>query len=110
MSESPNGGPPAIVWLRQDLRLDGNPALRAASDSGRPVVPLFIWAPGEEGERALDAARRCWLCHLAAIAGREPQAPRLEAGREMVVAISPGILGVIRVLEPALRAGVDRMR
>jgi deoxyribodipyrimidine photo-lyase len=30
--------PTAIVWFRQDLRLDDNPALLAAVASGKPVV------------------------------------------------------------------------
>ena len=34
-----------IVWLRQDLRLDDNPALRAAVARGGPVVPVFVWVP-----------------------------------------------------------------
>ncbi len=46
MSKAPA---PTIVWLRQDLRLADNPALHAARQRGGPVVPLFIWAPDEEG-------------------------------------------------------------
>jgi len=33
---------PVIWWVRRDLRLSDNPALRAAVDTGRPVIPLFI--------------------------------------------------------------------
>ncbi|MBL0930506.1 MAG: deoxyribodipyrimidine photo-lyase, partial [Alphaproteobacteria bacterium] len=33
---------PILVWFRQDLRLADNPALRAAVDSGAPVVPVYI--------------------------------------------------------------------
>jgi len=40
---------PGIVWFRLDLRLADNPALTAAISRGGPVVPLFIWAPEEEG-------------------------------------------------------------
>ncbi len=58
---------PLIVWFRKDLRLADNPALNAAAESGRPIVPLFIlddqkrpWAPG--------GASRWWLHHsLAAL-------------------------------------------
>ncbi len=32
----------AVWWVRRDLRLDDNPALRAALDGGRQVLPLFI--------------------------------------------------------------------
>ena len=31
-----------IVWFRQDLRLEDNPALAAAAERGAPVIPLFI--------------------------------------------------------------------
>ena len=33
--------PPALLWLRRDLRLSDHPALVAAADAG-PVVPVFI--------------------------------------------------------------------
>ena len=33
---------PAIVWLRQDLRLGDNPALRAAIETKRPLVLLYV--------------------------------------------------------------------
>ena len=36
-----------IVWFRNDLRLDDNPALDAAASRGGPVVPAFVWAPHE---------------------------------------------------------------
>lgn len=50
-----------IVWLRNDLRLADNAALSAASATGGPVIPLFVWAPDEEGEWAPGAASRWWL-------------------------------------------------
>jgi deoxyribodipyrimidine photo-lyase len=62
--------PPTLVWLRQDLRLADNPALRAAAESGAPVVPVFVlddedrqpWQPG--------AASRWWLHHSLAALSR----------------------------------------
>jgi deoxyribodipyrimidine photo-lyase len=33
---------PVILWLRRDLRLGDHPALTAACDSGRPVIPVYI--------------------------------------------------------------------
>ncbi|MFN3663104.1 cryptochrome/photolyase family protein [Yoonia sp.] len=33
---------PVIVWFRRDLRLSDHPALTAACDAGRPVVPVYI--------------------------------------------------------------------
>jgi len=39
-----------LVWFRVDLRLADNPALAAAATRGARVLPVFIWAPEEEGE------------------------------------------------------------
>ena len=50
---------PALWWVRRDLRLADNPALRAAIDEGEAVLPLFVLDPvllGSAGE-----ARRAWL-------------------------------------------------
>ena len=33
---------PVIMWFRRDLRLGDHPALTAACESGKPVIPLFI--------------------------------------------------------------------
>ena len=61
--------PPAILWLRQDLRLADHPALAAAIAHGGPVMPVFIWSPEEEGAWPPGAASRWWLQHsLASLA------------------------------------------
>jgi deoxyribodipyrimidine photo-lyase len=52
---------PVIVWFRQDLRLRDNPALHAAHRLGAPVVPVYVWSPGEEGDWPPGAASRWWL-------------------------------------------------
>ncbi len=51
---------PALLWFQQDLRLTDNPALEAAVRAG-PVIPLFIWSPGEDGPWPLGGAARWWL-------------------------------------------------
>jgi deoxyribodipyrimidine photo-lyase len=51
---------PIIVWFRQDLRLADNPALHAAVQTGRPVVPLFVLHRASDG-REWGAASRWWL-------------------------------------------------
>jgi len=51
-----------IVWLRRDLRLQDNPALAEAAKSGS-IIPVFIWAPEEEGDRAIGEASRWYLHH-----------------------------------------------
>ncbi len=50
-----------IVWFRNDLRVGQNPALAAAANRGLPVLPVFIWSPGEEGAWAPGGASRWWL-------------------------------------------------
>ncbi|WP_374375136.1 deoxyribodipyrimidine photo-lyase [Dongia sp.] len=47
---------PHVVWFRRDLRLEDNPALAAAADSGAPVIPVFI----VERPDRLGGAARWW--------------------------------------------------
>ena len=54
---------PALVWFREDLRLADNPALRAALDSGRPVLCVYIFDEQSPGLRAMGGASRWWLHH-----------------------------------------------
>ncbi|ETW94985.1 MAG: hypothetical protein ETSY1_32520 [Candidatus Entotheonella factor] len=58
---SPRAPAPAILWFRHDLRLHDNPALRAAVGHGGSVIPVFIWAPEEEGDWAPGEASQWWL-------------------------------------------------
>lgn len=51
---------PVIVWFRRDLRLADHPALRAAAETGRPVIPLFV-LDETPGLRAPGAASLWWL-------------------------------------------------
>ena len=50
-----------IVWFRQDLRLADNPTLDAAVKRGEPIIPLYIWAPDDDGDWPPGAASRWWL-------------------------------------------------
>lgn len=52
---------PTLLWFRKDLRLADNSALEAAIQAGGPIIPVFIWAPGEAGGWAPGAASRWWL-------------------------------------------------
>jgi deoxyribodipyrimidine photo-lyase len=52
-----------LVWFRHDLRLADNPALAAAVQFAAPIVPVFIFAPAEEGSWAPGGASRWWLHH-----------------------------------------------
>ncbi|WP_417518309.1 cryptochrome/photolyase family protein [Minwuia sp.] len=54
---------PIIVWFRRDLRLADNPALAAATESGAPVLPVYILDDETPGEWAMGGASRWWLHH-----------------------------------------------
>ena len=57
-----------IVWLRDDLRLADNPALRAAVDTGDDLVVVYVLDDESAEVRPLGAAARWWLHHsLAAL-------------------------------------------
>jgi deoxyribodipyrimidine photo-lyase len=60
---------PSIVWLRDDLRLADNPALRAALDRDEPVIALYVLDEESPGIRPLGGAAKWWLHHsLASLA------------------------------------------
>ncbi|KQQ92857.1 deoxyribodipyrimidine photolyase [Leifsonia sp. Leaf325] len=52
---------PAIVWLRDDLRIADNPALNAAVERGGAVLVLFVLDEVSDGIRGLGGASRWWL-------------------------------------------------
>jgi deoxyribodipyrimidine photo-lyase len=61
--------PSTIVWLRDDLRLDDNPALAAAASAPDPATVVYILDEDSPGIRPLGGAARWWLHHsLAALA------------------------------------------
>lgn len=52
---------PIIVWFRQDLRLKDNPALLAAHESGKPIIPIYILDDVNSDEWKMGSASRWWL-------------------------------------------------
>ncbi|MBB4301332.1 deoxyribodipyrimidine photo-lyase [Rhodobium orientis] len=58
---SADTGAPVLLWFRRDLRLADNPALAAAIDTGRPVVPVYVRDDEDAGDRAPGGASRWWL-------------------------------------------------
>jgi deoxyribodipyrimidine photo-lyase len=60
-SYDPRVSQPSIVWFRDDLRLADNPALRAAIDSGEPVIGLYVLDEESPGIRPLGGAAKWWL-------------------------------------------------
>ncbi len=55
--------PPCIVWFRDDLRLSDHYALHAASQTGAPMICLYVFdeASGAPNARPLGGAARWWL-------------------------------------------------
>lgn len=54
---------PVIVWLRRDLRLSDNPALRWASEQQRPVLCVYIHDTSQDADWLPGGAARWWLHH-----------------------------------------------
>jgi len=51
-----------LVWLRQDLRLDDQPAFAAAAKAG-PVIALYVLDDQTSGDWKIGGAQRWWLHH-----------------------------------------------
>ena len=87
------GRPPVLLWFRQDLRLSENPALAAVLDRGSPVIPVFVWAPEEEGAWPPGAASRWWLAQsLASL-----DADLRRRGSRLIVARGPSAKALPRL-------------
>ncbi|WP_346959556.1 deoxyribodipyrimidine photo-lyase [uncultured Arthrobacter sp.] len=52
-----------LVWLRDDLRLDDNPALAEAAALGRPLTVVYVLDEVSPGVRPLGGAVKWWLHH-----------------------------------------------
>ncbi|GIT45203.1 MAG: hypothetical protein Ct9H300mP11_31390 [Chloroflexota bacterium] len=52
---------PTLVWLRRDLRVTDHPALYTAAARGGPVIPVYVWAPEDEGDWSPGSAAKWWL-------------------------------------------------
>lgn len=48
---------PLVFWFRQDLWLHDQPALITALESGRPVLPVYVWDARFDEEHPLGFAR-----------------------------------------------------
>jgi deoxyribodipyrimidine photo-lyase len=56
---------PTIVWLRRDLRLSDQTAIRVAAANG-PVIPVYVLDDETAKHRRMGAASRWWLHHSLA--------------------------------------------
>ncbi len=61
MTTKPAPPAPAIVWLRQDLRLADNPALCSAIESNRPLLLVYVLDDETPGRWKIGGASRWWL-------------------------------------------------
>ncbi|MEQ4518416.1 deoxyribodipyrimidine photo-lyase [Pseudarthrobacter sp. B907] len=52
-----------LVWLRDDLRLDDNPALVEAATAGDPLTVVYVLDEESPGVRPLGGAVKWWLHH-----------------------------------------------
>lgn len=93
-------GKPVIVWFRRDLRLEDNPALKAALERGAPLIPVCIHDPEGEGDWAPGAASRWWLHHSLDALDRSLR----QRGSRLVLRSGDTIaqlLSLVRELKPA---------
>lgn len=70
-----------LLWLRNDLRLADNPALRAAIEAGDKVEALYVHET-DKGLRPRGAASRWWLHH--SLNALTPDLKRLGIGLHVV--------------------------
>ena len=91
-----------LVWLRDDLRLDDNPALAEAAAVGSPLTVVYVLDEESPGVRPLGGAVKWWLHHSL-----EALAADLEAaGSRLLLRRGPADL-VIRGL--AEESGATRL-
>jgi deoxyribodipyrimidine photo-lyase len=92
---------PTLLWLRDDLRLDDNPALAAACETDAPLIVLYILEPGPV-PRPPGGAARWWLHHALAAFG-----DALATRGQRLMFRSGAALGIVP--EIARKAGAKRV-
>jgi deoxyribodipyrimidine photo-lyase len=91
----------AIVWLRDDLRLDDQPAIAAAADA--PALFVYLFDEESTNIRPLGGASKWWLAHSleALAASLEAKGARLDVLRGPADSVIPALAeaaGDVRVL------------
>ena len=114
-----NTDAPVIVWFRRDLRVADQPALKAAAESGRPVLPLYVlddgparpWAPGGAARWWLAGALRTLAGDLEAIGSRLTlrRGPAAETVLGFARETGAGCVHFTRLDEPAEAADEARL-
>lgn len=83
-----------ILWLRNDLRLNDQPAFVQAALDQAALIPVFIWAPEEEGSWPLGGASRWWL-HYSLKALQEQLHER---GLQLVIRRGPSLTALKQLI------------
>ena len=101
----------AIVWLRRDLRLTDNPALRRAVQQADEVIPVFIDDANNDAPWSPGAASRWWLHHSLTALSRALDArggtlvvrrgEALEILKELISATETTLVTWNRLYEPS---------
>ncbi|MFF2029431.1 cryptochrome/photolyase family protein [Arthrobacter sp. NPDC058192] len=89
-----------LVWLRDDLRLDDNPALAEAAALGTSLTVVYVLDEVSPGIRPLGGAVKWWLHHSLARLGAALEA----AGSRLVLRRGPAA-SIIRDLAAETSAG-----
>ncbi|SFS56091.1 deoxyribodipyrimidine photo-lyase [Sulfitobacter marinus] len=108
---------PILVWFRRDLRLTDHPALYAAAQTGRPVIPVFIHDDLVEG---LAAAPKWRLglgigCFADALRDKSSQlvlrkGDALEVLQELITQTGAGSVYWSRLYDPETTARDRRVK
>jgi len=102
---------PVILWFRRDLRLSDHPALRAACESERPLIPLFILDDLAEGLGAapkwrLGEGLAALQAHLERLGSRLilRRGPALEVLEALIDETGAGAVHWTRAYDPQAQA------
>jgi deoxyribodipyrimidine photo-lyase len=96
---------PVLLWLRQDLRLEDQPALVAAAADG-PVIPVYILDDEGPGDWRMGGAQRWYLHHAL-----ETLAGALESKGSRLILRRGGSVAVLRdLMEDTGAAAVHAIR
>lgn len=86
---------PIIVWIRRDLRLSDNPALRFAADHGA-LLAVFVWSADEHGPWPEGGASKSWLHRALQEFSRQLQAI---GGHPLIVCNGDTVASLLKVAQ-----------
>lgn len=92
---------PTIVWFRQDLRLEDNPAFLAGIKKKSAIIPLYIDF-SEEEDWPLGGASKWWLHHSLKCLSAELE----ELGLPLIIQRGPSHEILEKIIQSTKAAGV----